>query len=346
MANRRVTSKDVAARAGVSRTTVSYVLNNVEAVNISEETRQRVLAAAEELGYVPDAAAQALRSGRTQTIGLILPRTQPHPKADSAHFRIIEGLIEVAQQFDVRLLIDAVRETQDAHTYVKLARNKRIDGLILSDVRVDDLALTELASETFPLVVLGRLPGIKVSSVEFDNWSGARSAVEHLIGQGHTRIGLIAHAPTRFTGAEERIRGYQDALTGHGITVDQALIRYGDYSATSGYTAALSLLKVDPAPTALFVTSDEVVLGVLAALRKRNVSVPGDIAVVGFDDNPFAQYLSPPLTSVRLPFEEMGRQAGKILLDMILGKAKPGRQILLETELRVRDSSLRSTDLP
>lgn len=346
MSNRRVTSKDVAARAGVSRTTVSYVLNNVEAVNISEETRQRVLAAAEELGYVPDAAAQALRSGRTQTIGLILPRTQPHPKAGSAHFRIIEGLIEVAQQFDVRLLIDAVRETQDAYTYVKLARNKRIDGLILSDVRVDDQALTQLASETFPLVVLGRLPGVKVSSVEFDNWSGARVAVEHLIGQGHTRIGLIAHAPTRFTGAEERIRGYQDALTEHGITVEKALIRYGDYTAASGFTAALSLLEVEPAPTAIFVTSDEVVLGVLAALRKRNVSVPGDVAVVGFDDNPFAQYLSPPLTSVRLPFEEMGRQAGKMLLDMILGKTKPGRQILLEAELRVRDSSLRSSDLP
>src|SRR5213078_2224325 len=106
---RRITSQDVAKRAGVSRTTVSFVLNDVKEANISEETRQRVLAAAEELGYVPDAAAQALASGRTQTIGLILPKAQPHPRASSTHYRIIEGLLEITQQFGVRLLVDSVR---------------------------------------------------------------------------------------------------------------------------------------------------------------------------------------------------------------------------------------------
>jgi DNA-binding LacI/PurR family transcriptional regulator len=342
MANRRITAKDVAAQAGVSRTTVSYVLNNVEAANISEETRQRVLTVAEELGYVPDAAAQALASGRTQTIGLILPKARPHPRASSTHYRIIEGLLEITQQFGVRLLVDSVRETQSADTYLNLARNKRIDGLILSDLRVDDPALSKLVSDTFPIVLLGRLPGVKVSSVEFDNRSGARSAVDHLIAQGHTQIGLITHAPITFTGAEERISGYRDSLAAHRIAFDERLVRYGGYTAESGFAATMSLLEAGPAPTALFVTSDEVALGVLAALHKRGVSVPDAIAVVGFDDNPLARFTIPALTTVRLPFEEMGRLAGKMLLDLILHKAKPGRQVLLETELIVRDSSVPS----
>ncbi len=308
MTNRRITAKDVAAQAGVSRTTVSYVLNNVEAANISEETRQRVLSVAEELGYVPDAAAQALASGRTQTIGLMLPSSQPHPRASTSHYRIIEGLLEIVQQFGVRLLVDSVQKTQNSDTYLNLARNKRIDGIILSDLRVDDEALSKLVNDTFPIVLLGRLPGVKVSSVEFDN----------------------------------RGRGYRDSLAAHRITFDEKLVRYGDYSAESGYAAAMSLLGSGAAPTALFVTSDEVALGVLAALHKRGVSVPDDIAVVGFDDNPLAQYTIPALTTVRLPFEEMGRLAGKMLLDLIFHNSKPGRQVLLETELIVRDSSVPS----
>src|SRR5262245_32537312 len=241
MANRRITAKDVAAQAGVSRTTVSYVLNNVEAANISEETRQRVLAVAEELGYVPDAAAQALASGRTQTIGLILPSSQPHPRASTSHYRIVEGLLEIAQQFGVRLLVDSVRETQNTDTYLNLVRHKSIDGLILSDLRVDDQALSKLVNDTFQIVLLGRLPGVKVASVEVDTRSGARTAVDHLITQGHTRIGLIAHVPATFTGAEERISGYRDSLAAHRIAFDERLVRYGDYSAESGYTAAISL---------------------------------------------------------------------------------------------------------
>lgn len=340
MATRRVTSQDVAAQAGVSRTTVSFVLNNVETANISEETRQRVLAAAEELGYVPDAAAQALASGRTQTIGLILPTAQPHPQASSSHYRIIEGLLECVQQFGVRLLVDSLRATEDASSYVNLARNKRIDGLILSDLRVDDHALSQLVSDTFPVVLLGRLPGVKVSSVEFDNRSGARSAVDHLLAQGHTRIGLVTHAPSAFTGAIERINGYRDSLAAHGIAFNDQLVRYGDYSAKSGFAAATSLLDSGAAPSALFVTGDEVALGVLAALHQRGVTVPGEMAVVGFDDHPFAQFFTPALTTIRLPFEEMGRLAGKMLIDLIFHKAKPGRQLLLETDLVIRDSSV------
>jgi LacI family transcriptional regulator len=340
MARQRVTSRDVAKRAGVSRTTVSFVLNGVKAANISEETRLRVLAAVEELGYVPDAAAQTLASGRTQTIGMVF-RTYPRLTTDIAHFQIIEGLMEITRQFGVRLLIDSVTHADTADTYVNLTRTKRIDGLILSDTRVDDRAIHGLVNDGFPIVLLGRLPDVKVCSVEFDNRGGSRAAVEHLLNQGHTRVGFIGYGPAEHTGVAERLRGYQDALAAAGIAFDPALVRYGEYMADSGFAATMSLLEAPILPTAVFVSSDVLAFGALAAIRQRGLIVPDDLAIVGFDDNPLAPYTAPPLTTVRISFQEMGRQAGKMLLDRILYNLEPGRELLLDTELVVRASSVR-----
>lgn len=340
MPSRRITSQDVADRAGVSRTTVSFVLNNVKEANISEETRQRVLMAAEELEYVPDAAAQALASGRTQTVGMVF-RTYSHNTADLAHMQILQGLMEVANQSGVRLLVDIVNERDTADIYVNLSRNNRIDGLILSDPRVDDQALYDLLNDGFPVVLLGRLPGIKVSSVEFANRAGARAAVDHLLGQGHSRIGFVGYAPLSFTGVTERLQGYQDALAAADIAFDETLVRYGDRMPGTGLAAITSLLEVSELPTAIFISSDVLAFPALAAIRQHGLRIPEDIAVVGFDDHPLAQYAAPPLTTVRLSFEAMGRQAGKMLLDQLLHAAAPGREIELAGELIVRASSVR-----
>jgi LacI family transcriptional regulator len=345
MSRQRITSQDVAKRAGVSRTTVSFVLNNVKEANISEETRQRVLAVAEELGYVPDATAQALASGRTRTIGMVLSRAHPHPALDTAHFQIIEGLMEVARESGVRLLIDSVRETETVETYMSLTRTKRIDGLILSTPRVDDRALRELLSDAFPIVLLGRLPDVKVCSIEFDNRGGARAAVEHLLAQGHSRIGFIGYAPVAFTGVAERLRGYQEALHRAKIAFDETLVRYGDYSPESGFAATMSLLEAPNAPTAVFVSSDLLAFGTLRAIHESGLTIPDDIAVVGFDDNPLARFTTPPLTTVRVSFEDMGRRSGKMLLDRIHYDVEPGRQVLLDAELVVRRSSIRDNRL-
>ena len=338
---RRITSQDVADRAGVSSTTVSFVLNDVKEANISEETRRRVLLAAEELEYVPDAAAQALASGRTQTIGMVF-RTYSHSTADLAHMQILQGLMEIASQSGIRLLIDAVNEEEGtADFYVTLSRNKRIDGLILSDPRVDDQALYSLMSDGFPLVLLGRLPDVQVSWVEFANRSGARMAVEHLLAQGHTRIGFVGYAPLPYTGVAERLRGYKDALAEAAIPFDETLVRYGDYDAGTGFAATTTLLELIAPPTAIFVSSDIMAFAALAAIRAYGLRIPDDIAVVGFDDHPMAKYAAPPLTTVRLPFEEMGRQAGKMLLDQLLHAGAPGREVELAGELIVRASSVR-----
>jgi LacI family transcriptional regulator len=338
---RRITSKDVAVRAGVSRTTVSFVLNDVKEANISEETRRRVLLAAEELEYVPDAAAQALASGRTQTIGMMF-RTYSYSTADLAHMQILQGLMEVTNQVGVRLLVDIVNERDTADIYVNLTRNKRIDGLILSDPRADDQALSDLLNDGFPVVLLGRLPGTRVSSVEFDNRTGARAAVDHLLSQGHSRIGFVGYAPLPFTGVAERLHGYLDALGSAGIAFDETIVRYGDANPGTGFASTQSLLEVPDRPTAIFVSSDVLAFAALAAIQQRGLRIPEDIAVVGFDDHPLAQYASPPLTTVRLPFDEMGRQAGKMLLELFKHNDEPGREVELKTELIVRASSARS----
>lgn len=341
MNRRRITSSDVAKHAGVSRTTVSFVLNGVTTANISEETRERVLAAATELGYVPDAAAQALARGRAQTVGIVFTRPEPLPDGGFMRYHIVEGLMAVARQHGMGVLVDSVPPAEVADTYRQLARTRRIDGLIVSDTRVNDRALRELIHDGFPIIVLGLLPHLKVSTLEFDNRGGARQAVKHLIDQGHRRIGVILYAPREFTGAAERLLGYQDALAAAGIPFDEALVRYGNYSPSSGYNAALSLLEKAEPPTAIFVASDEVAIGALAAIHAQGLRVPEQMAIVGFDDNPLARFTTPALTTVRLPFEEMGRQAARMLIERILDPGAPLRQVLLPTELLVRASSRR-----
>jgi LacI family transcriptional regulator len=342
MIRRRITARDVAARAGVSRTTVSFVLNGVTKVNISEETRERVRAAAVELGYVPDAAAQALASGRAQTIGLVFSQSPLYSTSATAHMQIIEGLMDVARQSGVRLLIDSVGHADSVETYVKLTRTKRIDGLILLNARVDDHALHDLVNDDFPIILLGYLPHIKACSLDFDNRGGARTAVEHLLAQGHRRIGLITYAPITFTGAAERLQGYQDALAAAGIPFDESLVWHGNFEASSGFNAANSLLAMPDPPTAVFAASDIIAFGALAAIHQRGLAIPNDIAVVGFDDHPLAQFTIPPLTTMHISFEDMGRRAGLMLLDRIQNKVEAGRQVRLDAALVVRASSCKT----
>jgi len=336
----RITSRDVARQAGVSRTTVSFVLNRVMDAGISEDTRQRVLAVAEELGYVPDATAQALASGRTKTIGLVFRHPHAAARALPSNMQLIEGLMEIARQAGVRLLIDTVAQEDSASSYVTLTRTKRIDGLILLNSRFDDQVIYDLVHDGFPLVLLGRLPGLPVDSIEFDNRGGARRAVEHLLAQGHTRIGCIGYAAPVFTGVTERMQGYQDALAAAGLPYDETLIRYGEVTADSGFAATMSLLA-DALPTALFVSSDILAFGALAAIQRYGLRIPDDIAVVGFDDTPLARYTNPSLTTVHISFEEMGRQAGQMLLERMYHDIGAARQVLLDATVVIRESSVR-----
>ncbi len=335
---RRVTSKDVARLAGVSRTTVSLVLNDVPHARIAPETRRRVLEAARQLGYRPNAAARSLVRQQAMTLGLILCHPPAHVYTDPFLPQVLLGITGALQKTEYRLLLETVAEPSLREDYLDLAREKRIDGFILSGPRVDDVALRELHKEGIPIVLLGHLPDVAIPSVDVDNVRAAYTAVTHLIRLGHRRIGMITNGPLHYTASQERLNGYRQGLAKYNIPFEPDLVVEGHFTAESGEEAMRRLLTVRPRPTAVFVASDTVALGALVTLRQAGIRVPEDMALVGFDDIPLAAYVDPPLTTVRLPAYELGREAARLLLTLVAGESPPSSRTVLSTALVVRAS--------
>jgi len=333
---RRATSADVAARAGVSRTTVSFVLNAKADAGISPGTRRRIEEAARELGYHPHGAARALAGGTSQTIGLVLRQSAEQVAADALLAETLWGVASEARTGGYRVLVEPL--SPDGGRYSDLLLSQRVDGLIVSGPRVDDEELVALVADGFPIILQGSLPDVAAPSVDIDNRAAARTAVEHLIGLGHRRIGCITNAPLAYTAAADRVAGYREALAGAGITLDPDLVIEGAFDAASGYVAMTSLLAARNPITAVFVASDIVAFGALRALREGGLRVPTDVSVVGFDDIPLARHFDPPLTTIRLPANALGAAAGRALVDRLAGRPTSERT-LLPTELIVREST-------
>jgi LacI family transcriptional regulator len=335
MQGRRSSSSDVATLAGVSRTTVSFVLNDRADANISAATRERVLAAAAQLGYQPHAAARGLAGGRSHTIGLVLRQSAEQVAEDALLAETLRGISGAARAQGYRVLV----EPFGAHdgSYGDLIRSHRADGLVVSGPRVDDAELQDLASAGAPIVVQGTLPGVDAPSVDVDNVDAARMAVRHLIGLGHRQIACVTNASLSYTAARDRLEGYRAALADAGIPENGQLVAEADFSAASGRRAMAGLLANDGI-TAVFVASDVVAFGAIAAIRDAGLRVPDDISVVGFDDIPLAAYFDPPLTSIRLPAHDLGRAVGTALLDHITGRSVEARTVL-PTELVIRSST-------
>jgi len=338
MVGKRVTSQDVAKKAGVSRTTVSFVLNNVPNTQISEETRQRVIDAARELGYVPDAAAQALASRRSQTVGLVIVRSPQQVAADAFLNLMLNGLVVAAQTQGFCLLVDILQPEHKEQDYLNLVRGKRIDGLILAGPRFDDQALQSLQESQCPTVLIGESPSDSFGSVDVNNRAAAAMAVAHLVNQGHTCIGCITNAHASYADAMERMKGYRDALEAAGISFDEALVRWGDFDPESGHEQMLNLLDSAPEVSAVFVASDVVAMGAMAAIAGRGLRIPEDMAVVGFDDVLLSRFLIPPLTTVHLPAYDLGFQAVSLLGQMIRREPPSTLRIRLDTQLVIRTS--------
>lgn len=337
MKTKRPTSFQVAQLAGVSRSTVSLVLNGVPKANISLATRQRVLQAARDLGYVPDAAGRTLASGRTNTLGLLICHAE-HLRVDAFIPQAFLGLNQVSQRYGFKVIVEAVEDPEPG-AYLELVRAKQVDGLVVLNPRRGDAQLLELVREGFPLVMMGASEVPQAYTVSSrDNTLAARRATEHLIGLGHTRIAHISYGGLEYQGADERFEGYRGALTRAGLAVDPALMREGNYSAESGFSAMASLLDSGVAFTALFASNDTVALGAMAALRERGLRIPEDVAVVGYDDIPLAAYAAPPLTTIRSPALEHGRLAGEMLIGLIRGGRPEPTLIQIELELVVRAS--------
>ncbi|MFN8373602.1 MAG: LacI family DNA-binding transcriptional regulator [Anaerolineae bacterium] len=338
---RKATSKLVAELAGVSQTTVSFVLNNVESANISEETRQRVLRAARELNYVPDMAARSLASGKSNNIALVL--TQPHPQVfvDEYIPNILTGINQVTQRHGLRILVELVHNDNPYNVYAQLLNSKEAGGIIVNFnfASEEDIAqVTGCAEEGLPIVSLADVHP-NVYSVSVDKLGGVRKAVKHLINLGHKRIGCISYAPANSNPhADDRLHVFRRVLEAGGVEYDGNLVSYGSYDPETGYEAMKVLLQVSPLPTAIYAMNDVMAFGAISAIQEQGLRIPQDIAIVGFDDIRLARYVTPALTTIYEPDVDHGRLAAEMLIELIEGKTPAEKHVKLATRLVVRQS--------
>lgn len=327
--------QEVARRAKVSTATVSRVLNQSD--KVVPGTRAIVEQALRELGYRPSRVARRLRmsSGRAHLVGLIIPDIQ-----NPFYAEIARGVEDAASAAEYALLLCNSDENPDKERfYLDVMRSESVDGIVLPPFDETDVAVADMLETGMPMVCVDRsLSKIATDLVEVDNHRGAFDAVTHLLDRGHKDIGLIEGRPQVSTSRERR-RGYLDALAVRGVSVRKDLMRSGDFKQESGRVLANALLDLRRPPTALFVCNNLMTLGALAAVRQRKLRVPADAAIVGFDDFPWAEALDPPLTVVRQPAYDVGRQAMELLLKRIMEPARPPVTLRLLPELVVRHST-------
>ncbi len=339
MPRKRVTSFMVAEEAGVSRTTVSFVLNNVPGMSISDATRQRVQQVAKKLNYHPDSSGRKLASGKSKTLGLILRQSNEQVFADALLPQVLLGIEQAATSQGYLVLLKAL-EPQGSDGYMRLVHENHVDGIVLSGPHQDEAEIIRLHQEGLPVMLMGQLHDSNLPFVDIDAVDGSFQAVRHLIEAGHRRIGLITNASLEYTSAQQRRLGYLRALKEGGIEPEGALVREGAYTPASGFMAMQEFLNVSPHPTAVFVASDVVCLGALHAIKLAGLRIPQDIAVVGFDDIPLANYYDPPLTTIHIPSYGLGWAAGERLVRLIQGETLDQDGLLLESKLVIRKSSL------
>lgn len=297
-----VTIKDVAKRAGVSITTASYVLNGKG--RISEATRRRVLAAAEELNYHPNAFARHLRKRKTRTIGVFIARL-----GGLFYEQVLEGIHEAILQTDYELII-----CPETRTTRRILTHRQVDGAIVFDSTISSDLIAKLAWKRFPIVTLDRrLEADFVFPVLVDNANGTREVFHHLYSQGARRLAFVSGTADSVDNAE-RQQVFLDEAARHGLSV---ACYQGSFTKPSGYQAALEMISSGNLPEAVFCANDQMAIGLIEALQEHQVRVPGDVAVVGFDDIPVAEYMQPTLSTVRVSRPEWGFAAVTRLISFL-----------------------------
>jgi DNA-binding LacI/PurR family transcriptional regulator len=331
------TLEEVASRAGVSRATVSRVVNG--SPRVSADIRRGVEDAIAQLGYVPNRAARSLVTGRTGSIGVVIGEPTGRLFSDPFFPRLLRGVSGLLAARDLQLVLLMPASAEDAQRTAAYLAAGHVDGVVMVSLHADDPLPSLLAGADVPLVLVGRPPhGIGASFVDVDNRQGARSAVEHLVAGGRRVIATIA-GPLDMPVGVDRLAGYRDALGEAGLAVEPRLIAHGDFTQASGASAMQRLLAARPDIDAVFAASDLMAAGALSELVAAGRRVPADVAVVGYDDSPVATSTNPQLTSVHQPIEEMGREVARLLIDAVDGSDRPKRRVILATDLVKRASS-------
>lgn len=332
-----VTLKDIARRVGVSVTTASRALGGYD--DVAEETRQRVLQAAQEMGYRPNIIAQSLQRRRSNTVGLIIPTAGPR-FSDPYFIEILTGIGNEAAEHEFDLLVSTrAPGAQEREAYERIVGTRRVDGLLVVRTRCRDERIAYLVESGFPFVTFGRSDlDLDFPYIDVDGTKGLKEATQYLIDLGHRRIAYIS-APLDLMFAHYRLVGYKRTMERNGLPVQEEWIAIGRLTQEDGYREGLRLLDLEPAPTAIIAANDMMALGVISAIQERGLVVGRDVAVTGFDDIPLAEHSHPPLTTVHQPIYQIGTMICSMLIQVIHGEQLAERHILLEPTLVVRESS-------
>jgi LacI family transcriptional regulator len=331
-----VTIRDVARLAKVHPGTVSRALNEETRALVNPETAERVLKAADELGYRPNRIARGLKTSRSHTIGVLIPDiTNPlFPPI----LRGIEDRLDEAGY--TSLIVNTDNDPERERIYLEAMRGRQVDGFISATARLDRELLVELAAAGSPLVLVNRsLEDGSVPAVTVDDQRGVGLAVEHVVALGHVQIGHVA-GPQNLSTGHRRHLGFIERMRAAGLEAPPEHVRFTAYfTEEEGARACDELIDAAPELTAIIAANDLVAIGCYDALEARGLRCPEDISIAGFNDMPFLDRLRPPLTSVRVPQREIGKVAADLLLEQLGGGLEPASEILLEPTLTIREST-------
>lgn len=330
-----VTINDVAKRAGVSKSSVSRVLNgNYE--YMSDDLKNRIINAMNELNYSPNLLAQGLKKKKTGVIGIILSDI-----SNPFWSEVLKGVQAESSKYGYGLMVNNSNEDSDEEKEnVSLLRSKQVDGLIINTTGKNTETYQTLLQDGYPFVFLDRvLNNLKADTVVVDNVFGANQAISYLIKQGHRRIAILSYPPENKSPREERLHGYRTTLKAHGIPVDEKLIKICEQEQGKGVEATKELLSLSNKPTAIFSTHAMLNLEILTGVIECNLQVPEDVSVLGYDDFAWVPLLNPPLTTVGQPAFELGAKAAKLLIERIEKKRDEEAIVIqLDPQLIIRKS--------
>lgn len=329
----RITIGELANLAGVSKTTVSRVINNKP--DVDSGTRERILSLIEQYGFQPNAFAKAISMKQTNNIGLLIPHNAEYVFSNPFYTEVMRGVSTQADEQGYYLLICYAHEAN----YLDIYKQKRVDGFILlSPGSFHKNIIESLMVDNVPFVSTAKIssePGM--TFVDVDNFAGASMVMDYLFSLGHTRIAYIGK-PT-LQSSQDRFAAYKAALERHNISYNPELAMVSDTASTqTGYKSTLQLLQLDQPPTAIFLANDVMAIGGINAVHERGLRVPEDISIVGFDDIPLSSYTNPPLTTVHQPAFEKGVRAAQLLITM-LESQEPQSSVILPMELVIRQSA-------
>lgn len=333
--NEHLTLEKIGKLAGVSRATVSRVVNNYP--NVRAEVRERVLDIIAQTGYQPNLAARSLASNRTGVIGLVIPRMVQALFTDPYYPRLIQGISQASNDNDYTLSLFLFHTAdEEANLASRLVRRGFLDGVIVAASLIDDPLLPHLIDAAMPFILIGQpLQHLQAHYVDVDNLVGANTAVSHLIQQGRRRIATITGRQDMLAGIQ-RQQGYLDALQASGLPIDESLITQGEFDPQIAYNAMQTLLQHQP--DAVFAASDPMAMSAMKAIVEAGLRIPQDIAVIGYDDLPAGLTAVPPLSTIHQPIRQIGALAVNTLIDIIDHPQEPTRRIVLPPELVIRQS--------